>query len=295
MSNNAQVLVFEMKLIGLVFQKGEAGMEAKKVEAKKEKKVMESQKEGKVMFESEKKEMEELRKAAEELAETYNSVLLADGKAKELQKISDDLAQTVNKYTSIAKNICFAELKGYEDPLMEAVKRLVYQTIAVKDEKTKGTTTVTKKVVDVEKNIDVLQLYESCGRNIGRDPKWPHIIQKINFLLTAQKAKDVGFDVGEINDSYAISDIAAAIDMGKTPTSKTNMLKTLQTAITAMIGEEYKCTSHDVNFLLSLYSTHGKKAQSVRCARHNGLTATIVEICSRIVRDGRYTVEYVAK
>lgn len=45
-----------------------------------------------------------------------------------------------------------------------------------------------------------------------------HIAQKMNFLLTAQKAKDLGLDPQKVNDSYAMSEIARQFDMGKNPT-----------------------------------------------------------------------------
>ena len=96
----------------------------------------------------------------------------------------------------------------------------------------------------------------------------------MNFLLTAQKAVDLGIDPKAVNDSYAMSEIAREFDMGKNPTSKTNLLKTLQTVITAMLGEQYKATSHDVNFLMSVYSKKNRKALTVTCA-NPGISAII--------------------
>ena len=89
-----------------------------------------------------------------------------------------------------------------------------------------------------------------------------------------------------------MSDIAKAIDMGKTPTSKTNMLKTLQSVVNAMIGEEYKVLSHDVAFLTSVYSRKNRKALTVTCANHKYMRQYMAEICHRIVCGLRYDVEY---
>ena len=59
---------------------------------------------------------------------------------------------------------------------------------------------------------------------IGADKEWAYKVEKLNFLLTAQKAKDLGIDPKEVNDSFAMADISKQIDMGKNPTSKTNLL-----------------------------------------------------------------------
>ena len=96
----------------------------------------------------------------------------------------------------------------------------------------------------------------------------------------------------EIDSSYAMSEIARAIDMGKTPTSNTNLLKTLQRIVTAMIGPEYKATSHDVNFLMSVYSRKSRKALTVACANHKYLRQYMMEVCNHIVTKTPYSVDY---
>ncbi len=127
---------------------------------------------------------------------------------------------------------------------------------------------------------------------IGKDPQWAAMVEKLNFLMTAQKAVDLGIDPKAVNDSYAMSDIARQIDMGKTPTSKTNILKTVQAIVTAMIGEEYKAVSHDVNFLMSVYSRKNRKALTVSCANHKYMRQYMMEICHRIVEGKSYALDY---
>ena len=108
-------------------------------------------------------------------------------------------------------------------------------------------------------------------------------------------ARDLGLDPQKVNDSYAMSEIARQFEMGKNPTSKTNMLRTLQMVVTAMLGEGYKATSHDVNFLLSVYSRKNRKALVVSCANHRNFRAYIAEVCHRIVTGKEYELEYKTK
>ena len=110
--------------------------------------------------------------------------------------------------------------------------------------------------------------------------------------MTCQVAKELGIDPKDINDSYYMSDLAKSIDMGKNPTSKTNLLKTLTTVIQAMIGEEYKPLSHDVNFLLLVYGKKSRKALTVTCANHKYLRGYCMEICHRLVMGKVYDVDY---
>ena len=120
------------------------------------------------------------------------------------------------------------------------------------------------------------------------------MVEKFNMLLTAQKAVDLGINPKEINDSYAMSEIAKGWDLGKNPASKTNILKTLRGIVTAMLGEEFanKVTSHDVNFLLSVYSRKSRKALTVTCANHKYMRGYVMEICHRVVTDKGYEVDY---
>ena len=237
--------------------------------------------------------LQELRSAAEELVSSYNSLML-DGKFKEAKEAEEKLTDVVNEYTSVARTICFDECKASDDAMLAAIKILTYQSINFRDEKIEDSKLTTRKIVDRDKAIDLRKLDKYCG-GIGKDAKWAYMIEKFNMCLTAQKALDLGVSADElkkINDSYAMSAIAREINLGKTPCSKSAMLKTLQGIINAMIGEEFKVTSHDVNYLLSIYAKKNRKALTVTCANHKYITQYIAEVCNHIVTGAPYCVEY---
>lgn len=240
-----------------------------------------------------KKTKSELRTIAEELTLQYNEAVQG-GKYDIAVKLNEEIENAVNEYTAIARDECFARLIATDDPMLEAVKELTFMTIRAVDRKVGDEKIPVREIVDVDKPIDLLKLHKAAG-GIGKDKNWAHMAEKLNFLLTAQKAVDLGINPKDISDSYAMSDISREIDMGKTPTSKTNMLKTLQMVITAMIGEEYKATSHDVNFLMSVYSRKNRKALTVTCANHKNLRQYLSEICHRIVLNKVYEVDYKKK
>lgn len=234
-----------------------------------------------------------LRETAETLTKQYNEAVQT-GNFETAGKADLEIANAVNEYTSVSRDACFDECKSTDDPMMAAVKMLTFTTIAAKDEKVSEDKIPVRTIVDKEKPIDLLKLDKYCG-GIGSDEKWVYALQKMNMLLTAQKAVDLGLDPKAVNDSYSMSEIARELDMGKSPTSKTNLLKTLQTVVSAMIGDDYKATSHDVNFLMSVYSRKNRKALTVSCANHRSFCAYLAEICHRIVTEKSYELDYKTK
>lgn len=234
-----------------------------------------------------------LRASVEEQVKAYNDAV-QNGRFEESTKADKTMTDSINEYTATVRDMCFEECKATPDPMLTAVKTLSYVTIGVKDEQKGDDKFPVRIIVDKERQIDLLKLDKFCG-GIGANPNWMHVAQKMNFLLTAQKAKDLGLDPKKVNDSYAMSEIARQFEMGKNPTSKTNLLRTLQMVVTAMVGDGYKATSHDVNFLLSVYSKKNRKALTVSCANHRNFRGYVMEVCHRIVTNKSYELEYKTK
>lgn len=251
----------------------------------------------------------EMREKAEALTELYNDGVQSGDLNPCMEYPSTDangnatvstlyiravIDSVIGEYTAMSRKQCFDELKQTEDPMLEAVTRLTFPTIRLTEKKIGEGELETRvaSITDSEKYIDLLKLHKEVAGGIGYDKRWSPILEQINFLLTARKAKELGIDPTVVNDSYAMSDIARQIDLGKNPVSNTNLLKTLQGAVTAMLGEGYKATSHDVNFLLSVYSRKNRAALTVSCANHKYMRQYVAEICHRIVTGKSYNVEF---
>lgn len=237
--------------------------------------------------------LHELYEKAENLVKAYNEANQT-GALADAVKASKDLEEVIGDYTNTARTIVFDECAATEDPMLEAVKRLSFQTIAVKDDKAEGTEIPVRIIVEKEKQIDLLKLHKYITGGIGADKNWPYMIEKFNMLLTARKAEELGIDPTSINDSYAMSEIARGFDLGKNPASKTKILDTLRNIVGAMVGEEFmpNVNSHDVAFLLSVYSKKSRKALTVTCANHKFMRGYVMEICHRVVTGKVYDVEY---
>ena len=242
------------------------------------------------MAKTNEQKLRDARERAEIAVKAHNELIL-DGKIDD--KVEQEIVDAVNEYTSIARLIAFIECKSAENPMHEACIRLTFPTIKAKSRPVEeGSKIKVLEIDDSAKVIDLKKLMKFCDGHLGADDKWVYALEKFNFLMTAQKARDLGIRPTEINDSYSMRDISRQYDLGKNPASKTNLLKTLTTIVQMMIGEEFKPVSHDVNFLLSIYSKKGRNALQVSCANHTHMRQYVQEICHRILTDGVYNVDF---
>jgi len=236
----------------------------------------------------------ELRELAESKTREYNDAL-QNGEMDKVAETESDIEEAISEYTGIAELLAFDTCEKSENPMVTAVTMLTFRTITKKDIKEEGSKVAIRKIDDKEKYIDLAKLHKRINGGIGADKTWIYQVEKMNMCMTAQRAQDLGCsaeNLKDINDSYAMSEIAKQVQLGKNPCSNTQLLKTLTTIITAMLGEGYKPNSHDVAFLKSVYAKKGKAALSVACANHKNFRNYIAEVCHRIVTGGIYTVEF---
>lgn len=231
--------------------------------------------------------LHELKSQAEAKAIAWNAAM-TEGKIDDANHIDTDLRETIADYTASARALCYEECQTSGDPMMEAIKRLTFTTIAVFDDKVGDEKIVVRSIVEKQKPIDLIKLHKRTKGGIGQDPKWIYMAEKMNFLLTAKKAVELGIDPREINDSYAMSDIAREFDLGKNPASNTKLLASVQGIVTAMVGDGYKATSHDVNYIASVYSKKGRGQLTVVSANFKTFAAILADICHHIVTGDGY-------
>lgn len=245
--------------------------------------------------------IEELQaKSAKSLAALEDKVkerntAVYDGKSTEdVSKIEREIDELAGEYASYQKLIVFEKCAASDDPMLYAVQHPTYFIQQAKDDKQSKDIVPPLVLEPVERTIDLLQLHKHIPDGIGRDKKWPYIVEAFNSKLTARTAEEIGLNPKEIVDSYAMSSISREIDLGKNPTSNTNLLKTFRSVIASMIGEEYagKITSHDVAFLIKGYTKKSRKALTLTVANHKTLRASMLDACRHIVNGEEYALDY---
>lgn len=230
----------------------------------------------------------EIKDVAKDL---LNSALTKAENVEKAKEFLEDLDKVIEYYNAVSKKAFYDAAKASDDPMKYAILGFFYPGIKVKDEADKTTKTVTQVIADKEIPVDLGDLHEKTDGGIGADKQWIYSLQRFNFHLTVRAAERVGASLSM--DNFYMHEIAKSRDLGKNPCSNTQLLKTLQTIVTEMIGEGYKATSHDVNYLVDVYANDSKKSKTaITAANHKTLRTYMKKVCYRILTNGTgYDVE----
>ena len=237
-----------------------------------------------------------LRAVAEEKVKAYNE-LYQSGSFADAVKLEEEIDKAIGEYTAEARAQCFRNCKESGNPMLAAVTRLTYKTIATKNEEVGEAKIPVLSIVDKDKAIDLAKLHKYVEGGIGHDKNWIYIAEKFNCLLTAAAAIDLGIDPKTVNDSYAMSAISKDIKLcgpksDEAPTTDNKKLAMLKVVIESMIGPEFKVTTHDLKFLMKVYTKKSRKALSVTTANQKYLRSYLAEICHKLVTGKVYDLDY---
>lgn len=244
----------------------------------------------------------ELHIEASEAARALNTAILDDS-FSEISAKQEELKRIIGNHNKAAMNEDFAILRSREKPMLEAIEKLVVNTIAVSENVNTETKITTYDLKPATAYIDLLAFEKFCeGKTIAANTGWKYMIEKLNYLCALRVAKEIGDDVRTVEKRYHISPEAFKIDMGKTPTSNTQLLKQLQTIVDAVIFKDagdgknaYKATSHDVAWLVNTLTKAGKTAHGLTYANASTTRGLVTRILNRIVTDSNYKLEYKTK
>lgn len=220
----------------------------------------------------------------------YNeAVLNQKGNLAELDEKSRDLAKKANAEIAKSFNEALAE---QEDPMMAAIVVLQHEGFRIKDTKDNDTGIVTREVADTEFYINLKSLHKLVDGGIGANRNWQSYTEQLNKLFTMRAAQELGMNPKEVDDSYAMSKLTEKIDLGIKPTSNTKLLEGLNLVVQAMIGEEFKGLTHDVNYARMGHIRKGRRALQMRAANTSNFQRLLMDICHRIVLEKRYDLDY---
>lgn len=242
--------------------------------------------------------MAEARDKAETKASEWNEANLENKPVDDIKAIETAVDEAIKDHLKYARMICFDICLEAEDPMVKACELLDFDAIksTITEDNDAGTRTMT--IDDCKKPVDLKKFAEYAkkrSKTIGHDTSWPLAVEKFNMLMTLDRAVQLGVSperIKEINDSYAIRDMAKQWDEGKNIISNTQELKSLAGVIQMMIGDAYKPVSHDLKYLHMIYTKKGKGALKVSCANHNLMRRYLQEICHRLITGKSYDVEF---
>ncbi|MEF9983725.1 MAG: hypothetical protein RR710_04200 [Oscillospiraceae bacterium] len=249
-----------------------------------------------------KKTLSELRIDADTAKKELNEAILSDSFTMVGTK-KDAMDKAVKAYNDLAIVMDFATLRAKIEPMKSAIEQLSIAIIESKANKQKDSDIITYTLEPATKQIDLVAFDEFCQRekmDIAHDKMWAHMVDKMCLLVTYKIMKDVGSDTKKLEDTYYITDIAKQIDLGKTPTSNTQILKQLQSIVDAIIYEtendhnSYKVTTHDANYVVATMTKRGGSGKVV-APRPATMHTLIMDVLHRIITNSDYKVEYMTK
>lgn len=183
-------------------------------------------------------------------------------------------------------------------PLVNALKKLRYQTMRyrVANDKETGLPTCTTYYVDADIPLAYFERYAYDVKKLdsaGVNHDWIYLIEKFTQLMSVYICTEIGADMKRLKDSYYIRDVARKLELGETPTSKTQIQKLLQKVSEAMIGTEFKTTSHDASYLMhTLVNKDKRSVNTVVFPTSKTVSGLIGDILHRVIIDGEYKMKF---
>lgn len=240
-----------------------------------------------------------------EKIETYNKTLLEKG-ANECSSLGEEISKLSNELVKCYKTIVFEDLLLEENPVIAAIKRLTIPIKRVKLGKVEGIAVRLYSIVDANLKIDLKEFEMYSKRQLMADKDWTHIIAKFNYLLLTYaienlvKKNDIKqSELAKVRDNYHMKEIARQKDLGKTPTSDTQILSQLNKVIASIVGKEtkinnkyIKAASQDVRWLKMVYAKKdNKEVLTAVQATDNQIRGIITEILHGIICNKEYQIK----
>lgn len=204
--------------------------------------------------------------------------------------VEGKLAELVNiekEFRAVRESEVFAGLMDTH----QAIELHHFDTIGHKKTTDEGRMTgveASKRTVQ----IDLKKFCEVKGFDLG----WFYELQALNKRLTLRVAASIGVTAAEmkrIDDSYNMDKLASEIQLGKTPTSDTQVVKHMQKVLDMLSPGEGKVNSHDLGYVMSCYTKRNNRAAlRVQCSKHSVLLSLMGDVFYRIVTKGVYGVDY---
>ncbi len=260
--------------------------------------------------------LETALKAVNENVDKYNKMLI-DEKAThdDIIKVFGEIEKNNKEYNSVAEKLCYFDLSENKNIMLEAVKKMTFETLKVKEDKKNDPHNLSIEYRD--KYIDLGKLNKYVNGGIGYDKNWIHKAEKLNLLLTAKVATDIdaNTDLTTINDCFTMSKINAEYKVNKNMFSNTRILNELTEVVQAMLGvnsdiaktdkdgnavldengntiyKEYKALKVDREYLLNAFTKQSKTALKITTSNHRGMNNILLNICHRIALNTRYDIE----
>lgn len=257
------------------------------------------------------KELRELREELENAVDAYNALLGKDATTvAELDAADADIKEKARECAAGYTVKAYKEYLADETPMIAAIVAREYESVAVKDEKDDNGNTIGKKIEPKKMPVNIAGLetfYRTTivgskkDKTLGADKDWSRFVQKFNLVLCMRMATRLHLSASEVAKTFAISDSAAKMELGKTPMSEGAVQEMLQSVVDKIVfvddGGKNKIavSKYDTAFLVEGYSKKNRKALSLAAANNRQLLDLLTDIIHRNLVQCGYELTYRTK
>lgn len=212
---------------------------------------------------------------------------IAKGTNADVEGKLAELGNIEKEYKAIRESEVFAGLLDTH----QAIELHHFDTIGHRKISEDGRVTGVERS-DKTVQIDLKKFCEVKGLSL----EWFYELQALNKRLTLRVAQAIGVTAAEmkrINDSYNMDKLAREVELGKTPTSDTQVVKHMQRVLDLLSPNEGKVNGHDLGYVMSCYTKRNNRASlRVQCSKHTMLMSLMGDVFYRIATGGVYGVDY---
>lgn len=219
---------------------------------------------------------------------------------KTMKELDKSIEDKLSEYNAQCETDCFKELAAAENPMVAAATMLSYQTLKVRDVSLEDGGSE-RRVEPAYRAIDPMRLHKSIEGGIGADKLWWSRVERLNTLLTAATAVELGaknngveLDVAKVKETAMMRDESKKLSMhmDKNPKSDKLLLNDLQETIDAMLGTGYTATPYMVAFVRKAHERKARKALTLTSATHKAMRIIMMDLCHQAITKAAFELEF---
>ena len=232
----------------------------------------------------------------------YNAASTVGAETR-MSRLSTELEKKLDSYNQLCWDEYVDAIKGEADPMIRAIRDLVYEVGVIKDESRGKKKMISKKVFDTSvARIDPEELQEDLGVDIGASTDWLSDLKTLNVIMTGRVGMKLGFNPADIIKSYKIRQQMLKLEAFGFKDGNFNdvvadevVRDNFEKVISDMIGEEPRIKEFDDHlafYINSVYAKKSRRALELTCSNHASFKALMMEVCYYVLTGADFSVKY---
>lgn len=240
----------------------------------------------------------ELKSSIEGKIGEFEKLAVENSDPEKVKAAEAELQTLEAEYAESERIRVFSELRGRENPVLSAVMMHDYETLSHRVNRDSDTGSVIGvELVYRPVQVDLVRFCRFCKLPTA----WQFKVEKLNQLLTLRDAQELKLSSAEmknISKSFYMNEKAREIDIGKTPTSNTQVLSLIQSAIDDVLflddgkgKNSVRVNSHDLAYIIKC-RTKRSTPLKVSVCKNQMLHKLFVDVMYRITTGQMYGLDY---